>query len=106
MQEIVKRPMVDMVAEATGKAIGIKEDKFVYLDTKKEVEATKLSEAVVLQDEYYQKDILASQLKEKKQYLEDTDHKFLQGYKPKEGEDLVAIEAKRDEAREFIRNNA
>lgn len=105
MQEIIKRPMVDMVAETTGKAIGVKDDNFVYLDTKKEVESTKLSEAVALQEEYYQKDLLVSQLKEKKQYLEDTDHKFLQGYKPKENENLVAIEAARDEAREFIRSN-
>ena len=39
------------------------------------------------------------------EYLDKTDHKFFNGYKPKEGEDLVAIEAKRDEYREFIRAN-
>lgn len=42
---------------------------------------------------------------EAKQYLEKTDHKFYNGYKPKEGEDLVEIERLRDEAREFIRTN-
>ena len=40
-----------------------------------------------------------------KEYLDKTDHKFFNGYKPKEGEDLVAIEATRDEYREFIRAN-
>lgn len=38
-------------------------------------------------------------------YLSNTDHKFFNGYKPKDGEDLVAIEATRDEYREFIRLN-
>lgn len=42
---------------------------------------------------------------EAKQYLASTDHKFYNGYKPKEGEDLVEIERLRDEAREFIRAN-
>ena len=40
-----------------------------------------------------------------KDYLDDTDHKFFNGYKPKEGEDLVEIERLRDEARDFIRAN-
>ena len=38
-------------------------------------------------------------------YLDDTDHKFFNGYKPKEVEDLVEIERLRDEARDFIRSN-
>lgn len=49
--------------------------------------------------------ILAQQIAEAKQYLEKTDHKFYNAYKPKEGEDLVEIERLRDEAREFIRAN-
>ena len=40
-----------------------------------------------------------------KEYLGGTDHKFFNGYKPKEGEDLVEIERLRDEARDFIRAN-
>ena len=40
-----------------------------------------------------------------KEYVAKTDHKFYNGYKPKEGEDLVEIERLRDEAREFIRAN-
>ena len=39
------------------------------------------------------------------QYLAKTDHKLYNGYKPKEGEDLVEIERLRDEAREFVRAN-
>ena len=46
-----------------------------------------------------------AKVQEAKQYLQATDHKFYLGYKPKDGEDLVAIEAKRDEAREYIRMN-
>lgn len=49
--------------------------------------------------------ILVQQIDEAKQYLASTDHKFYNGYKPKEGEDLVEIERLRDEAREFIRAN-
>lgn len=45
------------------------------------------------------------QIQKYQQYLTSTDHKFFNGYKPKADEDLVAIEAKRDEAREFIRYN-
>ena len=48
---------------------------------------------------------LEVKISEAKQYLAKTDHKFYNGYKPKEGEDLVEIERLRDEAREFIRAN-
>ena len=48
---------------------------------------------------------LNKQLEVAKDYLSKTDHKFYNGYKPKDGEDLVDIEAKRDEYREFIRTN-
>lgn len=40
-----------------------------------------------------------------KEYLSKTDHKLLNGYKPKEGEDLVKIGKLRDEARDYIRAN-
>ena len=49
--------------------------------------------------------VLQQQIAEAQQYLDKTDHKFYNGYKPKEGEDLVEIERLRDEAREFIRAN-
>lgn len=48
---------------------------------------------------------LQIKINEAKQYLSKTDHKFYNGYKPKEGEDLVEIEILRDEAREFLRAN-
>ena len=48
---------------------------------------------------------LEIKIAEAKEYLAKTDHKFYNGYKPKEGEDLVEIERLRDEAREFIRAN-
>lgn len=50
-------------------------------------------------------EILSLKIQEAKQYLNKTDHKFYNGYKPKEDEDLVNIERLRDEAREFIRTN-
>jgi len=56
-------------------------------------------------DEEIQKRELQIKINEAKQYLAKTDHKFYNGYKPKEGEDLVEIERLRDEAREFIRAN-
>lgn len=49
--------------------------------------------------------VINAKVQEAKQYLQSTDHKFYLGYKPKDGEDLVAIEVKRDEAREYIRMN-
>lgn len=48
---------------------------------------------------------LETKIAEADRYLSKTDHKFYNGYKPKEGEDLVEIERLRDEAREFIRAN-
>lgn len=36
-------------------------------------------------------------------YLDSTDYKDLPSYKPKAGEDLTAVIAKRDEARSFLR---
>ena len=56
-------------------------------------------------DKEIQKQELQIKTNEAKQYLTSTDHKFYNGYKPKEGEDLVEIEILRDEAREFIRAN-
>lgn len=50
-------------------------------------------------------EILSLKIQEANQYLNKTDHKFYNGYKPKEDEDLVNIERLRDEAREFIRTN-
>lgn len=50
-------------------------------------------------------EILSLKIQEAKQYLNKTDHKFYNGYKPKEGEDLAEMERLRDEAREFIRTN-
>lgn len=44
-------------------------------------------------------------INEAEQYLNKTDHKFYNGYKPKVDEDLIEIERLRDEAREFIRAN-
>ena len=48
---------------------------------------------------------LASQLQEAKDYLNKTDHKMLNGYVPRVGEDLQAIELQRNSYREFIREN-
>lgn len=56
---------------------------------------------LVVKDKYD----LEIKIQEAKQYLEKTDHKFYNGYKPKTDEDLVEIERLRDEARDFIRAN-
>lgn len=48
---------------------------------------------------------LEIKITEAKQYLAKTDHKFYNGYKPKDDEELVEIERLRDEARDFIRTN-
>jgi len=80
-------------------------------DGNSEYEAIKLwlAEGNIPEPQYTQLQIDAVALAEEVQvslsYLASTDHKFLVGYKAKEGEDLVAIEAARDVAREFIRNS-
>lgn len=56
-------------------------------------------------DEELAEQLLATKIAEAKLYLNDTDHKELQRYKAKVGEDLDAIFAKRDEIRDFIRMN-
>lgn len=48
---------------------------------------------------------ISNKMLEYSNYLLATDHKFLNGYKPKEDEVLLEIEKARDEAREFIRAN-
>ena len=48
---------------------------------------------------------LTVKIAEAKKYLLDTDHKFYIGYVPKDGEDLDATLALRNEKREFIRAN-
>lgn len=49
--------------------------------------------------------LIQNQIAEYKAYLASTDHKDLPRYKAKDGEDLDAIFAKRDIAREYIRQN-
>ena len=65
-------------------------------------EPQELLEALALEKEAQD---LQAKINEAQQYLTSTDHKFFNGYKPKPDEDLIAIEAKRDEAREFIRTS-
>ena len=60
---------------------------------------------VSFEDKAIEKEVLKEKMKIAKSYLDSTDHKFFVGYKPKDGEDLLTIENKRDEAREFIRAN-
>ena len=67
-----------------------------------EDEPQELIDALALEK---QEQDLISEVNKAKAYLVDTDHKFYNGYKPKENEDLSAIELSRDEAREFIRLN-
>lgn len=65
-------------------------------------EPQELIDALALEKQ--EQDLIA-EVDKAKAYLVDTDHKFYNGYKSKENEDLVAIELSRDEAREFIRLN-
>ncbi len=51
------------------------------------------------------KQILNEKVQAALAYLIKTNHKFYIGYIPKENEDLVAIQIKRDEALLFLRSN-
>ena len=75
-----------------------------YEEYKQWLEEGNTPEPEFTQEELAQQE-LNRQLEVAKEYLSKTDHKFYNGYKPKDGEDLVDIEAKRDEYREFIRTN-
>lgn len=54
---------------------------------------------------YEEKKELSLKVQEAIDYLLKTNHKFYNGYIKKDGEDMEAIQAKRDEALLFIRNN-
>lgn len=96
IHDIIPTPNIEITEEVWQEALSINANcyengKFIVKDlrTAEEIEQQKL----------------AQQIAESKQYLDKTDHKFYNGYKPKEGEDLVEIERLRDEARDFIRAN-
>lgn len=78
-------------------------------DGNSEYEAIKqwLAEGNTPEPEFTQAELdvmaLAKLKAEAKAYLDGTDYKDLPSYKPKAGEDLAAVTAKRDEARRFLR---
>lgn len=61
--------------------------------------------ATPLTDEEIAKHEIEAKVQEALAYLIKTNHKFYIGYIPKDGEDLAAIQTKRDEALLFIRAN-
>lgn len=97
------------IYKLTNRPIAMNEGKYIYFDTLsigiEEVTSEILKEAEVLAKAELDKKILNDKITEYQAYLNKTDYKFFNGYKPKDGEDLFAIEAKRDEYREFIRSN-
>ena len=77
------------------------------LEVDREGNITEHEDAPVIErtKEEIEAEMLSLKIQEAKQYLNKTDHKFYNGYKTKEDEDLAEIERLRDEAREFIRTN-
>ena len=51
--EIQKPHIADFISAVSEKQIGLKDDKFIYIDTKKEVEQKVIDEAKTLQDEQF-----------------------------------------------------
>ena len=51
MQDLITIPMVDVVSEITGKNIVMEDTNYVFLDTKENVDAELLNEAVALKKE-------------------------------------------------------
>jgi bisphosphoglycerate-dependent phosphoglycerate mutase len=106
MQEITKRPMVDILTQSTGKQVVMKEDSYVFFETLKKLTKMQIEEGIALQEDIYKKDINAQKVDEAKKYLDDTEHKFVSDYEFKPGEtqeDLDKIKIKRSEARKIIR---
>lgn len=68
-----------------------------------------LSEGNTPEPEFTEEELAQQEINKKiqeaKAYLANTDYKMLPNYVPKVDEDLDAIIAKRNETREFIRNN-
>lgn len=96
IHDIIPTPNIEVSDEVWQDAINInancyEKGKFIVKDFRTEEEI--------------QEQELAQQIAKAKQYLNKTDHKFYNGYKPNDGEDLAEIERLRDEARDFIRAN-
>ena len=51
MQDLITIPMVDVISEITGKNIVMEDTNYVFLDTKENVDAELLNEAIVLKKE-------------------------------------------------------
>jgi CRISPR/Cas system CMR-associated protein Cmr3 (group 5 of RAMP superfamily) len=101
----VSIPLVDILSEMLNERVVMSGEDYVIFSNLKKIEKTKIDEANVILAEKIAGQELQIKINEAKEYLNKTDHKLYNGYKPKEGEDLVKIERLRDEAREFIRAN-
>ena len=96
IHDIIPTPNIEVTDEVWQEALSINAN--CYENGKFIVKDFRTAEEIQEQE-------LQQQIAEALKYLSGTDHKFYNGYKPKEGEDLVEIERLRDEARDFIRAN-
>ena len=104
-EDTVSIPLVDILSEMFKETVVMSGEDYVIFSNLKKIEKTKIDEANVILAEKIAEQELQIKINEAKEYLNKTDHKFYNGYKPKADEDLVEIERLRDEARDFIRAN-
>jgi len=104
-ENTVSIPLVDILSEMLKETVVMSGEDYVIFSNLKKIEKTKIDEANVILAEKIAEQELQIKINEAKEYLNKTDHKFYNGYKPKADEDLVEIERLRDEARDFIRAN-
>lgn len=105
MEKQINIPLIDCIAEFTNKQIAGLGDGFIDMNTDMAIDDETIAKAKELKKQ--KEDFLKQQIiiNEAKTYLANTDYKMLPNYVPKVDEDLDAIIAKRNETREFIRNN-
>ena len=105
MEKQINIPLIDCIAELTNKQIAGLNDGFIDMNTDIAIDDETIAKAKELKKQ--KEDFLKQQIiiNEAKAYLANTDYKMLPNYVLKADEDLNAIIAKRNEAREFIRNN-
>jgi glycerophosphoryl diester phosphodiesterase len=107
MQEEIKViPMVDVLAEVTGKNVAMDGEIYVFLDSLKKVTVADLALGVKLQNEKQEAKILETKVNEALEYLARTDKKVNLYYDFEDGDDTLEqyIEARRI-ARKFVRDN-
>ena len=97
MQEISKKPLVDLLSKVTNREVVMSGNQYVYFDTKVSVGASDIESALELQDEEYQLALVSHYkslyLNVVNEQLEKLDYDNIATVKVWEGDDVFGDEA-------------